>query len=94
VDAARGINDGDDELDALATLLDGHYAVVNFIPFNKVDGTDFKRPSWTRAAEMTRYLHQRGVLAKLRRSAGQDVDAGCGQLRARHTAARYAAARS
>ena len=32
---------------------------------------------------MTRYLHGRGVLAKLRRSAGQDVDAGCGQLRAR-----------
>jgi 23S rRNA (adenine2503-C2)-methyltransferase len=90
----EGINDGDDELDALATLLAGHYAVVSFIPYNKVDGTGFQRPSWTRAAEMTRYLHGRGVLAKLRRSAGQDVDAGCGQLRARHTAAPYAAARS
>ena len=84
----EGINDGDDELDALATLLAGHYAVVNFIPYNKVDGTDFQRPSWTRAAEMTRYLHKRGVLAKLRRSAGQDVEAGCGQLRARHAHAR------
>src|SRR5688572_24039251 len=87
----EGVNDGDDELDTLATLLAGHYAVVNFIPYNRVDGTDFRRPSWTRAAEMTRYLHQRGVLAKLRRSAGQDVEAGCGQLRARHTAARFAA---
>ena len=29
-------------------------------------------------------LHRRGVLTKLRQSAGQDVDAGCGQLRARH----------
>jgi hypothetical protein len=28
-------------------------------------------------------LHQRGVLTKLRQSAGQDVDGGCGQLRAR-----------
>jgi 23S rRNA (adenine2503-C2)-methyltransferase len=80
----EGVNDGDDELDALATLLEGHYAVVNFIPYNSVDGTDFRRPSWQRAAEMTRYLHRRGVLAKLRRSAGQDVEAGCGQLRARH----------
>ena len=79
----EGINDGDDELDALATLLEGHYAVVNFIPYNLVDGAEFRRPSWHRAAEMTRYLHGRGVLAKLRRSAGQDVDAGCGQLRAR-----------
>ena len=59
----------------------GHYAVVNFIPYNTVDGADFRRPSWQRAAEMTRYLHRRGVLAKLRRSAGQDVEAGCGQLR-------------
>jgi 23S rRNA (adenine2503-C2)-methyltransferase len=32
---------------------------------------------------MVRYLHQRGILAKLRQSAGQDVDGGCGQLRAR-----------
>jgi 23S rRNA (adenine2503-C2)-methyltransferase len=80
----EGVNDGDDELETLATWLAGHYAVVNFIPYNTVDGADFRRPSWLRAAEMTRYLHGRGVLAKLRRSAGQDVDAGCGQLRARH----------
>lgn len=80
----EGVNDGDDELDALATLLAGHYAVVNFIPYNTVDGAEFRRPPWERAAEMARYLHRRGVLAKLRRSAGQDVEAGCGQLRARH----------
>jgi len=80
----EGINDGDDELETLATLLTGHYAVVNFIPYNTIDGADFRRPSWERAAEMTRFLHRRGVLAKLRRSAGQDVEAGCGQLRARH----------
>jgi 23S rRNA (adenine2503-C2)-methyltransferase len=80
----EGVNDGDDELQTLATLLAGHYAVVNFIPYNAVDGAAFRRPSWQRAAEMTRFLHGRGVLAKLRRSAGQDVEAGCGQLRARY----------
>ena len=79
----EGVNDGDDELETLAALLAGHYAVVNFIPYNTVDGAEFRRPSWERAAEMARYLHRRGVLAKLRRSAGQDVEAGCGQLRAR-----------
>ena len=81
----EGINDGDDELEALATLLAGHYAVVNFIPYNTIEGAAFRRPTWQRAAEMARYLHDRGVLAKVRRSAGQDVDAGCGQLRARQT---------
>ncbi|MBS0554060.1 MAG: rRNA methyltransferase, partial [Proteobacteria bacterium] len=40
-----------------------------------------------RAAAMARALHQRGVLTKLRHSAGQDVDGGCGQLRARAAAA-------
>ncbi|HET7130770.1 MAG TPA: RNA methyltransferase, partial [Gammaproteobacteria bacterium] len=80
----EGVNDGDDELEGIARLLAGKYAVMNFIPYNTVDGTDYRRPSWRRAAEMTRYLYDRGVLAKVRRSAGQDVEAGCGQLRRRH----------
>ena len=56
---------------------------MNLIPYNSVDGLTFRRPSWERAAEMAHLLHRRGVLTKLRQSAGQDVDAGCGQLRAR-----------
>ena len=79
----EGINDGDDEVDRIAALLAGKYAVMNFIPYNSVDGLDFRRPSWERAAAMARSLHRRGVLAKLRHSAGQDVEGGCGQLRAR-----------
>ncbi|HEY9183346.1 MAG TPA: RNA methyltransferase [Gammaproteobacteria bacterium] len=79
----EGINDGDDELERIAALLAGKYAVMNFIPYNAVDGAGFRRPSWQRAAAMSRYLHKRGILAKLRRSAGQDVEGGCGQLRAR-----------
>ncbi|MDB5913004.1 MAG: hypothetical protein JWP22_1679, partial [Ramlibacter sp.] len=57
--------------------------VLNMIPFNAVEGLDFRRPSWERAAAIARSLHRRGVLTKLRQSAGQDVDGGCGQLRAR-----------
>jgi 23S rRNA (adenine2503-C2)-methyltransferase len=79
----EGVNDDDDELEGIVTLLRGKYAVMNFIPYNTVDGLEFRRPSGERAAEMARYLHQRGILAKLRRSAGQDVEGGCGQLRAR-----------
>jgi len=79
----EGINDGDDELEGLFALLHGTYAVLNLIPYNRVDGLAFKRPSVERAAEMARWLTRRGILTKLRRSAGQDVDAGCGQLRAR-----------
>ncbi|MDB5999854.1 MAG: methyltransferase [Rhizobacter sp.] len=78
-----GVNDHDAELDGIVRLLAGKYAVMNLIPYNTVDGLDFKRPDPQRAAAIARSLQQRGVLTKLRQSAGQDVDAGCGQLRAR-----------
>lgn len=78
-----GINDGDDEVDGLVRLLAGRYAVLNLIPYNRIDGLLFARPDGERAAAMARALHRRGVLTKLRRSAAQDVDGGCGQLRAR-----------
>jgi 23S rRNA (adenine2503-C2)-methyltransferase len=57
---------------------------MNMIPYNAVDDLPFKRPSWERAAEIARTLHRQGILTKLRNSAGQDVEGGCGQLRARH----------
>jgi 23S rRNA (adenine2503-C2)-methyltransferase len=78
-----GVNDGDDELDGIVRLLAGKYGVLNMIPYNQVEGLDFQRPSWEKAADIARRLHRRGVLTKLRQSAGQDVDGGCGQLRAR-----------
>ncbi|MDP1791633.1 MAG: RNA methyltransferase [Methylibium sp.] len=78
-----GVNDGDDELDGIVRLLAGRYAVMNLIPYNTVEGLDFQRPAWERAVAMAGALHRRGVLTKLRRSAGQDVEGGCWQLRAR-----------
>ena len=79
----KGVNDGDDELDALVRLLTGKYSVLNVIPFNSLEGDDYERPDPERIGEVVRYLHSRGVLTKVRNSAGQDVDGGCGQLRAR-----------
>jgi 23S rRNA (adenine2503-C2)-methyltransferase len=78
-----GVNDGEDELDGIVRLLAGRYAVLNLIPYNTVPELPFRRPAWEKAAAMARALHRRGILTKLRHSAGQDVDAGCGQLRAR-----------
>jgi 23S rRNA (adenine2503-C2)-methyltransferase len=79
----EGVNDGDDEVAAVGDLLQGKYGVLNMIPYNPTEGTGYRRPSWERAAAIARTLHRRGVLTKLRHSAGQDVDGGCGQLRAR-----------
>ena len=78
-----GINDGDDELEGIVRLLRGRYAVLNMIPYNHVEGLDLERPAAARAAAIARVLQSRGVLTKLRQSAAQEVDGGCGQLRAR-----------
>jgi 23S rRNA (adenine2503-C2)-methyltransferase len=84
----KGINDGQDELDEILRLFKGKYAVLNIIPFNSQEGNDFdgdnyQRPDFERIREIVKYLHSRYVLTKVRNSAGQDVDGGCGQLRAR-----------
>jgi len=78
-----GVNDSDEELEGIIRLLKGKYAMMNFIPYNTNEGLGFERPSWERASELAGRLHQSGILARLRNSAGQDVDGGCGQLRAR-----------
>ena len=79
-----GINDSDDEIEGLVRLLAGKYAVLNLIPYNAVDGLALGAAGrGARQRAMARELHRRGILTKLRQSAGQDVEAGCGQLRAR-----------
>jgi 23S rRNA (adenine2503-C2)-methyltransferase len=79
----EGINDSDAELDGIARLLKGKYAVMNFIPFNEVDGLDYRRPTPERIAAMVEMLRGHGILAKVRDSAGQEIEGACGQLRAR-----------
>jgi 23S rRNA (adenine2503-C2)-methyltransferase len=79
----EGVNDTQEEIEGIVRLLKGKYALMNMIPYNSVDDLPYKRPSWERAAEIARTLQRRGILTKLRNSAGQDVEGGCGQLRAR-----------
>jgi 23S rRNA (adenine2503-C2)-methyltransferase len=79
----EGINDSQTELDGILRLLKGKYAVMNLIPYNSLEGDQHQRPAGARIGEIVRYLHSRGVLTKVRNSAGQDIDGGCGQLRAR-----------
>jgi 23S rRNA (adenine2503-C2)-methyltransferase len=78
-----GVNDSPSQARALARLLKGHPAKVNLIPFNSFPGTRYRRSP---AAVITRFrdeLLQRGVLATIRRTRGDDIDAACGQLAGR-----------
>lgn len=79
-----GVNDGDDEVSNIISLLSGHYAMMNFIPVNSVDNRSFIRPSEARRKAMAQALKKAYIVAKFRHSAAQDVEGGCGQLRSRH----------
>jgi 23S rRNA (adenine2503-C2)-methyltransferase len=78
-----GVNDGDDEIEGLVALLAGRRGVLNLIPFNAVQGSGYRRPPHERCVAITRELNHRHIYTRLRQSAAQDVDGGCGQLRAR-----------
>lgn len=79
----KGINDSQQEMDGIIRLLRGKFAIMNVIPYNSLDDDEFQRPEADRIHQIMRYLHENGVLTKVRNSAGQDIDGGCGQLRAR-----------
>ena len=79
----EGINDSQDELDGIVRLLKGKRGVLNMIPYNSVPDLPYRRPAWDKSRAIARWLHEHGILTKLRDSAGQEVDGGCGQLRAR-----------
>jgi 23S rRNA (adenine2503-C2)-methyltransferase len=78
-----GVNDSPAQARALAQLLRGHPAKANLIPFNPFPGTRYKRSPLPVIQRFRDELIQRGVLATVRRTRGDDIDAACGQLAGR-----------
>lgn len=75
------INDSLDQARRLAAIARELHAHVNLIPYNKVEGLPWVRPSLTRQDRFVKELRALGVTATLRREKGHDIDAACGQLR-------------
>jgi 23S rRNA (adenine2503-C2)-methyltransferase len=78
-----GVNDSPAQARALARLLKGHPAKVNLIPFNPFPGTRYRRSPAPVIQRFRDELLQRGLLATIRRTRGDDIDAACGQLAGR-----------
>ncbi len=74
------VNDSPQQARALARLLKGHPAKVNLIPFNPFPGNAFRRSSDAAIAAFRDELLRAGVMATVRRTRGEDIDAACGQL--------------
>ena len=78
-----GVNDDLLQVRPLATLAKKLNAKVNLIPYNKVEGLQWKRPTETAQEAFLAALEAQKVVATLRREKGHDIDAACGQLRLR-----------
>ncbi len=76
-----GVNDRPEDAAALAKLVRKIHAKVNCIPYNIVEGLDWKRPSEARQDAFMAVLERAGAAATIRREKGHDIAAACGQLR-------------
>jgi len=56
-------------------------AKVNLIPFNPFPGTRFERPGDEAIRGFQKLLNNAGMIAPVRRTRGDDIDAACGQLK-------------
>ena len=75
-----GVNDRPEQARELAALLAGREAKVNLIPFNTFPGTRYRRSPPAVIAAFRDTLLKHGVIATIRRTRGDDIDAACGQL--------------
>ena len=76
-----GVNDHSEHARQLVKLMRKLPAKVNLIPFNPFLGTQFRRSRPEAIAAFQQILMQAGVMAMVRRTRGDDIDAACGQLK-------------
>ena len=79
----HGINDTKEAAKELIKLIRGMNVYVNLIPYNEVSTKPFKTTPHDKAEEFFSILHKAGINVTLRMEHGSDIDAACGQLRAK-----------
>ena len=76
----KGINDDKASIDALVKFCKYVPCKVNLIEYNPIDDGEFQQASEEAIAAYNKGLQSIGVVVKVRRSRGKDIDAACGQL--------------
>jgi 23S rRNA (adenine2503-C2)-methyltransferase len=78
-----GVNDQIEHAKELAKLIKGIKCHVNLIPVNYVPERDYVRTPRNQIFAFEKELKNNGVNVTIRREHGHDIDAACGQLRAK-----------
>ena len=77
----KNVNDGDEDVKALAKLLKGFNCHVNIIPLNSVKERSLLGSSRIEAYKFADKLKQEKISCTVRRTMGEDIEGACGQLR-------------
>ena len=80
----KGVNDSKENALELVNLIKGTLAYVNLIPFNPVEELKYKRSDSKTVHQFLDILMKNNVTATIRKEFGTDIDAACGQLRAKN----------
>ncbi len=80
----KGINDRKEDAIELAKLIKGTLAYVNLIPYNPIKELIYQRSDESSVHNFLDTLTKSGVTATIRKEFGTDIDAACGQLRAKN----------
>ncbi len=80
----KDINDSKECAIELANLIKGTLAYVNLIPFNPVKELKYQRTDSKKVHDFMDTLMKRNINVTIRKEFGTDIDAACGQLRAKH----------
>lgn len=75
-----GVNDDERHAKALAKFCKIIPSKVNIIQYNPIDEGEFRQAKQEAVDMYVRVLEGQGIIAKVRKSRGQDIDAACGQL--------------
>ena len=76
----KDINDNKISIDALVKFCKYVPCKVNLIEYNPIDDGEFQQASAESINAYIKALESNGIVAKVRRSRGKDIDAACGQL--------------
>jgi 23S rRNA (adenine2503-C2)-methyltransferase len=76
----EGVNDDQRHAKALAKFCKIIPSKVNIIQYNPIDEGEFRQAKQEAVDMYVRILESQGIIAKVRKSRGQDIDAACGQL--------------
>lgn len=76
----KGINDNQESIDAFVKFCKHVPCKVNLIEYNAIDDGDFQQADPESIEAYIEALEKAGIVVKVRRSRGKDIDAACGQL--------------